>query len=142
MGGTASPLLWSLGSDPLITAISSITGDDDPTYVGYLAALLSTTRQALRAATALPWAAKAAGLLVEAHRCRGIRTEDSPALRAALEEVPVHFEKDGDSVLITGLPGDVIRALVDGHMGDQGPVPCTHYQHACKCTLKTALVPA
>eukprot|EP00959_Pyramimonas_sp_CCMP1952_P009861 205428-Pyramimonas_sp.AAC.1 len=38
-------------------------GGDDPTYVDDLAALLSTTRQALRAATALPWAAKAAGLL-------------------------------------------------------------------------------
>eukprot|EP00959_Pyramimonas_sp_CCMP1952_P033644 706805-Pyramimonas_sp.AAC.1 len=77
-----------MGYDPLISAISSITGDDDPTYVDDFAALLSTTKQALRAAIAPPWAAKAAGLLVETHRCRGIRAEDSAALRAALEEAP------------------------------------------------------
>eukprot|EP00959_Pyramimonas_sp_CCMP1952_P342304 7171338-Pyramimonas_sp.AAC.1 len=63
MGGSASPLLWSLGHDAVISAIASITGEDDPTYVDDLAALVSTTRQALRAAIALPWAAKAAGLL-------------------------------------------------------------------------------
>eukprot|EP00959_Pyramimonas_sp_CCMP1952_P401725 8417534-Pyramimonas_sp.AAC.1 len=47
MGGTAPPLLWSMGYDPLISAISSIAGDDDPAYVDDLAALLSTTKQAL-----------------------------------------------------------------------------------------------
>jgi hypothetical protein len=97
MGGTAPPLLWGMGYDPLISAIASITGEEDPAYVDDLAALLSTTKQALRAAIALPWAAQAAGLLVEAHRRRGIRTTDSPALRAALEEAPVHYEHDGDS---------------------------------------------
>eukprot|EP00959_Pyramimonas_sp_CCMP1952_P186818 3906610-Pyramimonas_sp.AAC.1 len=114
MGGTASPLLWCMGYDPLISALSSITADDDPAYVDNLAALLSSMKQTLRAAIALPWAARAAGLLVEAHRCRGIRTAGSEALREALEEVPVHFEQDGDSVLITGLPGELILALLTG----------------------------
>eukprot|EP00959_Pyramimonas_sp_CCMP1952_P243282 5085288-Pyramimonas_sp.AAC.1 len=60
-----------------MSALSGITTDDDPAYVDDLAALLSTTKQTLRAAIALPWAAHAAGLLVEAHRRRGIRTADS-----------------------------------------------------------------
>eukprot|EP00959_Pyramimonas_sp_CCMP1952_P288428 6031339-Pyramimonas_sp.AAC.1 len=111
MGGAASPLLWSVGYDPLISAISSILGDDDPAYVDDLAALLSKTKQALRAAIAPPWAAKAAGLLVEAHRCRGVRAADSAALRAALEEAPVHYEQDGDNVLISGPPSALIQAL-------------------------------
>eukprot|EP00959_Pyramimonas_sp_CCMP1952_P150581 3151579-Pyramimonas_sp.AAC.1 len=71
-----------------------------------------------------------------------MHAEDSPGIRAALEEVPVHFEQDGDSVLISGLPGDLIKALIDSYMGDRCPIRCTHYQHACNCTFKTALVPA
>eukprot|EP00959_Pyramimonas_sp_CCMP1952_P068584 1431540-Pyramimonas_sp.AAC.1 len=70
MGGAASPLLWCMGYDPFISALSSIAADDDPAHVDDLAALLSTTKQTLRAAIALAWAARAAGLLVEAHRCR------------------------------------------------------------------------
>eukprot|EP00959_Pyramimonas_sp_CCMP1952_P067490 1408770-Pyramimonas_sp.AAC.1 len=62
MGGTASPLLRRMGHDPLISALAGITTDDDPAYVD-VAALLSTTKQKLRAAIALPWAAHAAGLL-------------------------------------------------------------------------------
>eukprot|EP00959_Pyramimonas_sp_CCMP1952_P001705 35110-Pyramimonas_sp.AAC.1 len=71
-----------------------------------------------------------------------MRTEDSPALRAALGEVPVHFERDGGSVLISGLPGDLIKTLVEGNAGSRGPIRCSPYQHVCKCTFKTALVPA
>eukprot|EP00959_Pyramimonas_sp_CCMP1952_P068942 1439135-Pyramimonas_sp.AAC.1 len=63
MGGTASPLLWCMWYDPLITALASIAADGDPAYVDDLAALLSTAKQTLRAAIALPWAAHAAGLL-------------------------------------------------------------------------------
>eukprot|EP00959_Pyramimonas_sp_CCMP1952_P430133 9008965-Pyramimonas_sp.AAC.1 len=63
MGGTASPLLWCLGYDPLISALANITGADDPTYVDDLAALLGATAQTLRAGIALPWLARAAGLL-------------------------------------------------------------------------------
>eukprot|EP00959_Pyramimonas_sp_CCMP1952_P077869 1627733-Pyramimonas_sp.AAC.1 len=77
-----------MGYDPLISAHSNITADDDPAYVDDLAALLSSTKQTLRAAIALPWAARAAGLLVEAHRCRGIRAADSDAFREAFEEAP------------------------------------------------------
>eukprot|EP00959_Pyramimonas_sp_CCMP1952_P270877 5662913-Pyramimonas_sp.AAC.1 len=63
MGGTASQLLWCLGYDPLISALADITRADDPTYVDDLAALLGATTQTLRAGIALPWLARAAGLL-------------------------------------------------------------------------------
>eukprot|EP00959_Pyramimonas_sp_CCMP1952_P386529 8100867-Pyramimonas_sp.AAC.1 len=63
MGGAASPLLWCMGYDPLISALAGVRADDDPACVDDLAALLSSTNQALRAATALPWAARAACLL-------------------------------------------------------------------------------
>eukprot|EP00959_Pyramimonas_sp_CCMP1952_P158858 3322565-Pyramimonas_sp.AAC.1 len=84
-----------MGYDPFISALSNITADDVPAYVDDRAALLSSTKQTLRAAIALPWAARAAGLLVEAHRCTGIRTADSEALREALEEAQSTMSKTG-----------------------------------------------
>eukprot|EP00959_Pyramimonas_sp_CCMP1952_P164984 3448647-Pyramimonas_sp.AAC.1 len=61
-----------MGYDPLITALANVTGADDPTYVDDLAALLGATAQTLLAGIALPWLARTAGFLVEAHKCRGI----------------------------------------------------------------------
>eukprot|EP00959_Pyramimonas_sp_CCMP1952_P286993 6001702-Pyramimonas_sp.AAC.1 len=43
-------------------------------------------------------------------------------IRAALEEVPVQFEQDGDSVLISGLPALLLQALINSYMGDRGPI--------------------
>eukprot|EP00959_Pyramimonas_sp_CCMP1952_P004597 96434-Pyramimonas_sp.AAC.1 len=67
---------------------------------------------------------------------------DSEALRAALEEVPVHYEQDGDDVLIAGLPGELIRTLVEENMEQGSPNWCAPYRRPCSCAFKTALVPA
>eukprot|EP00959_Pyramimonas_sp_CCMP1952_P405629 8501336-Pyramimonas_sp.AAC.1 len=54
MGGTASPLVWRMGYDPLIDAVADIAGNANPTYVDDLAALIASPGQALRAAIAPP----------------------------------------------------------------------------------------
>eukprot|EP00959_Pyramimonas_sp_CCMP1952_P227788 4762590-Pyramimonas_sp.AAC.1 len=106
------------GIYPRISALAEIA-DDNPTYVDDLAALLSSTKQALRAAIAPPWAARAAGFLVEAHRCQSIRATKSAALRTALAEAPVDFESDGDDVIIIGPPSELILTLLSGNAQKQ-----------------------
>eukprot|EP00959_Pyramimonas_sp_CCMP1952_P436385 9138045-Pyramimonas_sp.AAC.1 len=88
MGGTASPLLWCLGHDPLFSALANITGADDPMYVDDLAALLGATAQTLRAGIALPWLARTAGLLVKAHKCKGIEAPSRIDVRQHLATAP------------------------------------------------------
>eukprot|EP00959_Pyramimonas_sp_CCMP1952_P347407 7276304-Pyramimonas_sp.AAC.1 len=75
MGGTASPLLWCIGYDPIITAISDVTGDSCPTFVDDLASLLQDATQTLRATIAFTWASRAAGLLVNCHTCCGVEAQ-------------------------------------------------------------------
>ena len=72
MGGTASPLLWSIAYDPIISAASSVTGAPCPTHVDDLAALLCDTAQTLRLALFLPWASWLAGLQISTHECQGL----------------------------------------------------------------------
>eukprot|EP00969_Alexandrium_andersonii_P063644 2802294-Alexandrium_andersonii.AAC.1 len=62
------PFLWAVGFDPVIYAVEILTGGPTPTYVDDLAVLLQRLRLR-RASTAVLSAAKAAGLVVDLHRC-------------------------------------------------------------------------
>ena len=142
MGGTASPLLWGMGYDPLIRAVADIAGEAAPTYVDDLASLLSSTEQALRVAFALPWLARLAGLLVETHSCRGIMCPDRTDIRDALADAPVTVTRHPDGLRISGLPGDLLVDLVRHTAGDAAAAVCSPWATRCSCRFKTALVPA
>ena len=142
MGGTASPLLWCMGYDPLIQAAADITGSAAPTYVDDLAALLASAEQALRVAIALPWLAKVAGLLVETHSCRGVQMPYDPRVADLLADVPVTLTRQGEQLRITGFSADFITALIRHSLGPGPAMTCAPWHSACACKFKTALVPA
>eukprot|EP00969_Alexandrium_andersonii_P100830 4447728-Alexandrium_andersonii.AAC.1 len=71
MGGPAKPFLWAARFGPVIYAVEVLTGGPTPTYVGDLAVLLQRLLGLRRASMAVLEAAKAAGLVVDLHRCRG-----------------------------------------------------------------------
>ena len=125
-----------------LSAVADISGDVAPAYVDDLAALLSSTTQALRVAFALPWLARVAGLLVETHSCRGVLAPGHPRVTAALADAPVTITRQGDHLRITGLPGDLITDLVRASAGDALADACAPWQTACACRFKTGLVPA
>eukprot|EP00969_Alexandrium_andersonii_P154346 6822708-Alexandrium_andersonii.AAC.1 len=65
------PFLWAVGFDPVIFAVDTLTGGPTPTYVDDLAVLLQRLAGLRRASIAVLAAAKAAGLVVDLHHCRG-----------------------------------------------------------------------
>ncbi len=142
MGGTASPLTWNLGYDPIIHVTSRASGAPTPTYVDDLAALLAGAAQALRASFALMFAGQAAGLIITGHGCEALRlTSPSPAHLALLHDLPVAITTWDHTVSVTGLPPTLVAALLppaaDGEAG-----PRQYACRQCDCAIKTALVPA
>eukprot|EP00969_Alexandrium_andersonii_P038698 1696443-Alexandrium_andersonii.AAC.1 len=65
------PSLRAVGFDPVIYAVEVLTGGPTPTYVDDLAMLLQRLLGLRRASMAVLAAAKAAGLVVDLHHCRG-----------------------------------------------------------------------
>eukprot|EP00969_Alexandrium_andersonii_P018526 810089-Alexandrium_andersonii.AAC.1 len=49
MGGTASPLLWALADDPIVTSLVAVIRARAPTYVDDLSALTRGPRQTVAA---------------------------------------------------------------------------------------------
>ena len=72
MGGTASPLSWSLAYDPIVEGLSRALRVGTPTFVDDLAANTVGPAQTLAAQIFLIAASACAGLLVESHACRWI----------------------------------------------------------------------
>ena len=138
MGGTASPLTWSIGYDPIIHVTSRAAGAPTPTYVDDLAALLAGASQTLRASYALVFASQAAGLVITGHSCQALHIRDiSPAGLAALHDLPVTITKWADTVSVTGLPSDLLASA----LGVTAP-STQRVARRCDCAIKTALVPA
>eukprot|EP00969_Alexandrium_andersonii_P355283 15444030-Alexandrium_andersonii.AAC.1 len=65
------PFLWAVGFDPVIYTVEVLTGGPAPTYVDDLAVLLRRLLGLRRARMAVLAGAKAAGLVVDLHHCRG-----------------------------------------------------------------------
>ena len=144
MGGTASPLLWSIAYDPIISAASSVTGAPCPTYVDDLAALLCDTAQVLRLALFLPWASWLAGLQISTHECQGLLFPCSPeALDVAVDTLPIRVRTlpDGQS-FVTGFPPPLLRELLAVVLPSALISTSALHEVPCTCALKTAVVPA
>ncbi len=98
MGGTVSPLAWSIACDPIIVCVSHVSGCRAPTYVDDLAALTRNALQASLASHALVFASWCAGLLVSAHDCKSLRVwdwdEEDASLAASLP-VTARHQADG-----------------------------------------------
>ena len=78
MGGTAAPLAWNLGYDPIVCVLAFVLGIRCPTYVDDLAALVRGPRQMFRAQILLLWLSRAAGLRVDTHTPAGGSVSASP----------------------------------------------------------------
>ena len=143
MGGTASPLLWCIGYDPIIAGTASVAGAPCPTYVDDLASLLRAAAQTLRVAIFLPWASWAAGLEVATHHCRGLHFAQPPdRLRAHCASLPVRAHCSQDGMRVTGLPPDLLRRLLARRIGVNAAGAGVAFSRNCHCSLKSALVPA
>eukprot|EP00969_Alexandrium_andersonii_P192452 8500816-Alexandrium_andersonii.AAC.1 len=70
MGGHTQPFLWAVGFEPVIYAVETLTGGPT-TYVDDLAVLLQQLLGLRQASMAVLAAARAAGLVVDLHHCRG-----------------------------------------------------------------------
>eukprot|EP00969_Alexandrium_andersonii_P027621 1205258-Alexandrium_andersonii.AAC.1 len=71
MGGPIKPFLWRVAFDPVVVATFSASRAPTPAFVDDVAKLVSTLVGLWRASVAILSAAKAAGLVVELHSCRG-----------------------------------------------------------------------
>ena len=143
MGGTVSPLAWGIAYDPIIVCVHRVSGCDAPTYVDDLAALIRTALQARLASHALVFASWCAGLVVSAHDCRRLRVWDwSGEDRRLASTLPVTVRPRTDgSVELTGLPPRLMAsAFSRGRSRNERRLECSTLP--CRCSLKTALVPA
>eukprot|EP00969_Alexandrium_andersonii_P281898 12461810-Alexandrium_andersonii.AAC.1 len=75
MGGPTKPFLWCLGFDPAVAAVSMATAAPAPTFVDDLSSLVRTAMGLWRASLVITAAARAAGLVIELHSCRGAQLE-------------------------------------------------------------------
>eukprot|EP00969_Alexandrium_andersonii_P094972 4194901-Alexandrium_andersonii.AAC.1 len=71
MGGPIKPFLWCVAFDPIIVAAFSASRAPSPAFVDDVSMLVITLVGLWRASAAILSAAKAAGLVVELHSCRG-----------------------------------------------------------------------
>eukprot|EP00969_Alexandrium_andersonii_P167214 7391443-Alexandrium_andersonii.AAC.1 len=127
MGGPVKPFLWAVGFDPVIYAVEVLAGGPAPTYVDDLAVLLRRLLGLRRASMAVLWAAKAAGLVVDLHHCRGaVVTNVTEAWALALTRVQCKVLPCDKGWRVTGCSADAIGWLL--HEAD-----CVGFQHRCRC---------
>ena len=140
MGGTASPLGWTMGYDPIVEIVGRAAGVRRPTYVDDIVLLVRGARQAVRAFVALLVAGHAAGLLVKVHTCEWVRLEEPRGDElAALRRLPVSLESGDGFVDATGLTAAWLCAVLAAVGADAGRVSVQRRE--CRCTVKNALVP-
>ncbi len=134
---------WGIAFDTIIVCVSWVSGCDAPTYVDDLAALIRTALQARLAAHALVFASWCAGLVVSAHDCRRLRVQDwSPRDDVTAASLLVMVRRLPDaSAEITGLPPRLLVAVFSRSSQCAGR-QLTCCTLPCRCSLKTALVPA
>ena len=144
MGGTSSPLAWTLGYDPLIEGLTEATGVAAPTFVDDLAALTYGPRQTYHVLYFLMAASRAAGLQLETHRCRGLLADPLPeVLRQALDRLTLGISQCEDGrISITGLPLVLLVALARSLGQEAWTRTVTEFVGLCRCKVKTAIVPS
>ena len=76
MGGTGSPLGWSMSYDPIIWFVGEAVRLRRPTYVDDTAALAVGPHQTFRAQVALLLAGHAAGLRILTHTCQWLEIDN------------------------------------------------------------------
>ena len=120
MGGTASPLLWNMGYDPIIETVAAAAASPCPTYVDDLASLVQQAEQALRVAIALPWASHCAGFLVQSHECRGlILTHVPEGLPELCEQLPITLGTTHSQLtIVRGLVPELTRRILASEFGE------------------------
>ena len=142
MGGPASPLLWNAGFDPIIVALADALGVECPTFVDDLMAEVWGPQEALEAEVLLLFLGAAAGLRVETHHCQRIRAEGlSPADLTVLRTAPLRIVPDGTGHVLSGLPCDLLRALILAAAPNTAVFDLPDSQ-PCTCRVKTTVVPA
>eukprot|EP00969_Alexandrium_andersonii_P133439 5901152-Alexandrium_andersonii.AAC.1 len=81
-------------------------------------------------------AAKAAGLVVDLHRCRGaLVTEVAEERALALTRLQRRVARQGPDWIVTGCSAETIGWLLP-------EASCAGFQHRCRCKVTTAIAPA
>ena len=131
-----------MGYDPIIAALAVALHIKCPTYVDDLAALLRGPRQAVRAQICLLFAGHAAGLHVAAHTCRCLHiATHEEQLQAHLATLPVTVELTSVGMRVYGLTPELLADIIADAAWTDAPMQ-TLSLGACRCKLKTAVVPA
>ena len=142
MGGTSSPLAWTIGYDPVVDGLAVTLSILDPTFVDDLAALLRGPVQTSRAQLLLVCLSRCAGLQMDGHTC--IRCQGPAPPQHYLDAIArcsnSQAEKDGVWTC-TDVPVGLL-ALAAHRFGLADwwrTVVVTRVP--CSCKTKTAVVP-
>ena len=142
MGGTASPLTWTLGYDPIIEGGERAVGAGAAVYVDDSSARTCGPEQTLRAQYFTLAAGHCAGLRPATHECRLADVAlPRQAVCAALASLPVTITAGGPGqVTVRGIPPEVVQAILE-HV-EERPVEVRIRRRPCTCGIKSAFVPA
>jgi hypothetical protein len=136
MGGPASPFLWNLAHDPLVTGLAVTLRIACLTYVDDLCALTVGLVQVTRLFLLFLAAGQAAGLVTDVHKCswltaRFLRDRAARVLHA-LPVVVSQTCPDSGMYTVTGIPGDLSLAILTAALGSDWAagsavvrIPCT-----------------
>ena len=145
MGGTGSPLGWSMSYDPIIWFVGEAVRLRRPTYVDDTAALAVGPHQTFRAQVALRLTGHAVGLRILTHTCQWLEIDNpSDQLLMDLQSLPVDVNVTPSGARVFGLTplllANILRAY-GWHTLDMRPAT-DGTARECRCRLKSACVVA